>query len=189
MNNFNSGMAHEVMGIINLHPEKHKQSVWRCATGFCFAGWVAELQQAEWASATTVEDNDWEFMSYIYPPEGFDTESRVNLGFGVRTVGEYDTAGCSSNGRKRKAGDRLVHVAEYAATVLGLSAAEAEVLFEGSNTREALEMIVKGIESRDHDLIDRGKALAEEEKKRRSDAQTARALAYLEEVRRREREE
>jgi hypothetical protein len=169
------------MGIINLHPEKHKQDVWRCSTGFCFAGWVAELQQVEWAAATT---DDWEFMSYIYPPEDFDIESRVTLGFGIRTVGEFDSPAASSKGRERKAGDRLVHVAEYAATVLGLSASEAETLFEGSNTREALELIVKGIESGDYDLIDQGEALAEEEKQRRADAQLARTLARMEETQR-----
>lgn len=45
---FNTTLAEQVLGVIDARPEEWDQQSWRCETGMCFAGWAAELTEAQW---------------------------------------------------------------------------------------------------------------------------------------------
>lgn len=41
-------LAEHVLGYIEAHPEEHRQAAWRCETGMCFAGHVANFSGMQW---------------------------------------------------------------------------------------------------------------------------------------------
>lgn len=45
---YNTAVMRQALNLIDLHPEEHDQSVWRCKSGQCFAGWIAVATGAEW---------------------------------------------------------------------------------------------------------------------------------------------
>ena len=45
----NIPLLKQVLAHIEANPETWRQDSWRCETGFCFAGWTAELTGAKWA--------------------------------------------------------------------------------------------------------------------------------------------
>ena len=51
MKNFE--VANDVVAFLEEHPDQHKQDVWRCQTGMCFAGWTAERIGLEWENKVT----------------------------------------------------------------------------------------------------------------------------------------
>lgn len=142
---FNSSLAQEVVAQILATPEKHVQSTWRCGTGFCFAGWIAELQEAEWADTNPMKAMG-DFIVVPRDSEEYDDyaqEAWVYLGDGTHTEVWNRADNETSKGRALKPDDKIVHVSEYAAVELGLSRGEASCLFSGDNSRSKLQALVK----------------------------------------------
>jgi hypothetical protein len=142
---FNSSLAQEVVAQILATPEKHVQADWRCGTGFCFAGWVAELQEAEWADMNpnkvmgdfiVVPRDSEEYGDYA-------KEAWAYLGDETHTEVWGRSDNVTSKGRALKPNDKLVHVSDYAAAELGLSRGEASYFFSGDNSRSKLQALVK----------------------------------------------
>lgn len=105
---------------INTHPESHRQGKWRCQTGMCFAGWVAELSgETMWVDR--IEDlepnQDAPFLWALPPRDSTEQPS-------------------------------YYHVDEWVTKFLGLSVAEAETLFQPGNEAsyfsEALQAYLNG---------------------------------------------
>jgi len=53
---FNKELAERAIKAIEANPKEWQQGTWRCETGMCFAGWVAHMAGATWASSN-VEDS------------------------------------------------------------------------------------------------------------------------------------
>lgn len=52
-------LATTVLDYFEMHPEEHKQDVWWCATGCCFAGGLARAVGAEPVSHVLGENDPW----------------------------------------------------------------------------------------------------------------------------------
>lgn len=146
---FNAELAQQVMSQIKAYPENHVQSTWRCGTGFCFAGWVAEIQGVEWANThsrgaggdfVVVHEEKWSVRTF-----------RAADYFGPQRLAEHPVI--TSRGRELEANDVIQHVSDYAQDELGLDSRDAGFLFIGTNSRTRLELLVKAYSNGDPEEI------------------------------------
>jgi hypothetical protein len=54
----NDALFVKVLAQIEKHPETWTQSLWRCSSGMCFAGWACDLTGAQWCAAADSFDSD-----------------------------------------------------------------------------------------------------------------------------------
>jgi len=47
---FNKELADRAIKAIETNPNEWEQGMWRCGTSMCFAGWVAHMAGATWAT-------------------------------------------------------------------------------------------------------------------------------------------
>jgi hypothetical protein len=146
---FNTELAQQVMSQIKAYPESHVQATWRCGTGFCFAGWVAEIQRVEWVNSHSRMAGG-EFVVVDKDSSRVRTTSAGDY-FGPQRLADRPVI--TSRGRELEADDVIQHVSDYAQEELGLGARDAGFFFSGTNSRTRLELLVKAYSNGDPEEI------------------------------------
>lgn len=77
---FNTDLARLALKEIENRPEEWNQENWRCGTGMCFAGFVAELAGARWATKNWRANAGYEVVA----PDG---ERMTVAQFAARALG------------------------------------------------------------------------------------------------------
>jgi hypothetical protein len=67
---FNADLARLAIKEIEANPQEWSQEVWRCETGYCFAGFVALAAGAQWVNPTLNEDEDDDDDNNVITPDG-----------------------------------------------------------------------------------------------------------------------
>lgn len=152
---FNSSLAHRVMEQIRRAPERHTQEEWRCESGMCFAGWVAELQGYEWAneepnglwgSHAVLKREKLKEMG-IQSQRRYTTEQLMQGVWRIKTSKGRDLRELLESGEYT-----VAHASDVAAAELGISEGHRSI-FAPYNTRSQLEMYVNALESGDKKLL------------------------------------
>lgn len=115
---------------IEAHPEHWQQTMWRCKTGMCFAGWAADLAGGKWLTSPASDEGEGENLlateDYLAPEPGDDGRCTRSLYINGDTI-------------------EGTHVEDRAMRVLGLNHDDAEDLFNGSNSlsdiRQAIDRL------------------------------------------------
>lgn len=154
MNDFNADLAHTVMDQIRRTPERHTQGSYRCETGYCFAGWIAALEDLEWASKSPVSS----VAPYVLlrREDVADMVEADEEQFDDQFLAGGRDFTTSKNRSLRDAladGWVAVYVADYAREKLGLTHYQAATLFAPYNSRSQIEKLLKAFEQGDKDEI------------------------------------
>lgn len=118
----NIELMDRVAAYIEEHPEDHYQEDWRCGTAACFAGWTALLSGAQWVCPV------WEAPTA--PVDHIDENGFVHVHNMYRVIDP-------------KSGLR-VPVGVYAQKILGITAWEADELFDPDNDIGHIKVIIDG---------------------------------------------
>lgn len=116
----NVDLLDRTLAHIEANPEEWKQSVYRCETGMCFAGWVCDLAGGEWLNAP------FDHWPDALAAEPTDDPLRV-VKFGGRRPG--------------------VTASYRAMRLLGITDEQADDLFEAQNALAELREIVAEIKA------------------------------------------
>lgn len=108
---------------VETHESEWNQTVWRCRTGMCFAGWAVTLDGGTWAYPETA----------MWDQESTDPRACL-LADSDDPPGDIDD-------------DDVVHVDDRARRVLGLNYEQGEDLFSSYNTLDDLRRIVADIKA------------------------------------------
>lgn len=147
----NIDLLDRTMNYINEHPDEHDQGVWRCGTSRCFAGWACSLDGA-------VPEIPEDYIPY------WKTDWRSSAPGGQRTrerfIEYYTEVFASGYSPERLAeladeeapnkSDAIIltdqektDIASYARQALGLDSRSAEILFDGENSLQGLQGMVR----------------------------------------------
>ena len=104
-----------------------RQEVYRYQSGMCFAGHLVEQAGGVWLRLPNSR-NFWEYSDYLVPTQGEIADGVAYLIGDPDNPGEYVYA---------------THARKRAQALLGLSADQADALFDGSNEMDDLEEMVR----------------------------------------------
>lgn len=111
---------------LNLHPEEHKQSQWRCATGMCFAGHYASISgEVKWLFSAEEMDGLL-YQDYLV---------EVRTTYGKRDV-SIESVVVDDDGERW-------HVASWVQKHMGIRYVESDNLFHYANSRRDIDQMVK----------------------------------------------
>ena len=116
----NIDLLDRTLAHIEAHPEHWDQTVWRCDSAMCFAGWTAELAGGKWL----LPEGD-AHADYLAPEPGDDPD---------------ETGGCCQH--LDSGIDSGIAAENRARRLLGLTEKQSARLFDGSNTLDDLRRIV-----------------------------------------------
>lgn len=83
---FNKELADRAIKAIEANPQAWTQGTWRCKTGMCFAGWVAQMAGAVWVT------NSSESEDYLNVKTPDERVMAVNK-FALEQLGVYSPTG------------------------------------------------------------------------------------------------
>lgn len=140
---FDSSLAEQALGRIRAEPHAHTQAAWRCSTGMCFAGHVADVSGMRWAfradapgvvSGLLVDEGGALLRDYLADIAA--GGPLTDEGVGVSRLPEWLEPGVDCDAR-------VTHVSDWVRARLGLTGGEANALFAPDNQLDDLERGVK----------------------------------------------
>lgn len=148
----NIDLLDKTMNYINEHPDEHDQSMWRCGTSRCFAGWACSLDgavpeipedylpywQIDWRGAPLGQRTREGFIEYY---------TTVDYGYGPARAAEMaDELYPNKSDTVIPPGltdQEKTDISSYARKALGLDYRSAEILFAGENSLRGLQGMVQ----------------------------------------------
>lgn len=106
-------LAYHVLDWIEANPDLHKQEVYRCKTGMCFAGWTTAAVGLKWRSDNAVR------LSFLVNPDLEELDDHVIMPDG-----------------------RILSAYAAAIILLGLDEFTVDFLFDGDNTVEDIRQVI-----------------------------------------------
>jgi hypothetical protein len=128
----NIELLEKTYAFIEAHPEHWQQTMWRCKTGMCFAGWAAELAGGKWLTGPASDEGDGKNLlateDYLVPEPEEAEYTRTLFVKGDAVEG--------------------MHVEDRAMRVLGIDNDDAEELFDGCNDLPDIRKAIDSIKER-----------------------------------------